>query len=257
MEDYDRFYDTVIRNASNQTREAWLASYDPIVNFVARVRRDVEALPVERQRALARAVHDNGYWKGQEARVRDPRDPFLGAALSGDEARLKAVLTPEGHEAYRTRYAQGARGYRLTLAAVGDRAAFYRLHGKDVPGVSELPATTPILNANARAWDDLVIEARNYPQPEERLKVIVGNQLNAIASALALMRGSRTLTDDEMDRATAVIWRYTGHYSGRDGWEKEPLVRTPYDELPAAEKVKDRPVWQAVRIALNAGAAPQ
>jgi hypothetical protein len=116
MEDYDRFYDTVIRNASNQTREAWLASYDPIVNFVARVRRDVEALPVERQRALARAVHDNGYWKGQEARVRDPRDPFLGAALSGDEARLKAVVTPEGHEAYRTRYAQGARGYRPAIA---------------------------------------------------------------------------------------------------------------------------------------------
>ena len=78
------------------------------------------------------------------------------------------------------------------------------------------------------------------------------NQLNGIASALSLLRSSKPRTDVEMDHGTAVIWRYTGHYSGRDGWEREPLVRIPYRELSAAEKVKDRDVWLAVRDVLEA-----
>jgi len=53
-----------------------------------------------------------------------------------------------------------------------------------------------------------------------------------------------------MDYATAVIWRYTGHYSGRDGWDREALVRVPYAQLSDAEKAKDRNVWKAVRDAL-------
>ena len=55
-----------------------------------------------------------------------------------------------------------------------------------------------------------------------------------------------------MDYATAVIWRYAGHYSGRDGWDKEPLVRIPYPELSEAEKAKDRDIWKAVREVLQA-----
>ena len=66
------------------------------------------------------------------------------------------------------------------------------------------------------------------------------NQLNGIASALALLRSGKARSDAEMDYATAVIWRYTGHYSGRDGWEREPLVRIPYAQLSDAEKVRKR-----------------
>ena len=55
-----------------------------------------------------------------------------------------------------------------------------------------------------------------------------------------------------MDYATAVIWRYTGHYQGRDAWEREPLVRIPYPQLSEAEKAKDRNVWKAVRDVLPA-----
>ena len=44
----------------------------------------------------------------------------------------------------------------------------------------------------------------------------------------------------------------TGHFSGKDGWERELLVRIPYAQLPEAEKVKDRPVWQAVRDVVKA-----
>ena len=95
-------------------------------------------------------------------------------------------------------------------------------------------------------------DAESYPDPRERMGVIVRNQFNAIASALALMRASQPRTDAEMDYATAVIWRYTGHFSGKNGWEQEPLVRIPYEQLPEAEKVKDRPVWKAVREALKA-----
>ena len=84
------------------------------------------------------------------------------------------------------------------------------------------------------------------------MDVILRNQFNAIASALSLMRASRLRSDAEMDYATAVIWRYTGHFSGKDGWEREPLVRIPYAQLPEAEKVKDRPVWQAVRDVVKA-----
>jgi len=106
--------------------------------------------------------------------------------------------------------------------------------------------------ANAQIWDDLAADARNYPNPTERMGVIVNNQLNAVASALSLMRGSKTLSDAEMDYATAVIWRYTGHFSAKEGWEEEALVRTPYEQMPEAEKAKDRPVWKAVQEALKA-----
>ena len=117
--------------------------------------------------------------------------------------------------------------------------------------MSEIPANTTIVNANAQSWDDLVADAKSYPDPGERIGVIVRNQSNAIASALALMRASRPRTDAEMDYATAVIWRHTGHFSGKDGWEQEPLVRIPYARLPEAEKVKDRSIWKAVREALE------
>jgi hypothetical protein len=252
VKDYDAFYSSVILKAKNGDRSEWLASYDPVVDFVSRVRQDVEKLPDATQRALAKAVHDNGYWMGQEVRVRNVRDPFVGAKFKAGDERLKAVLTPQGYDAYRRRHAEGSRGFRFTLEAVADRAALYRLEGKDIPRLSEIPANTTIVNANAQSWDDLVADAERYPNPRERMGVIVRNQLSAIASALALMRASRTRSDAEMDHATAVIWRYTGHFSGRDGWEKEPLVRTPYAQLPEAEKVKDRPVWKAVREALKA-----
>jgi hypothetical protein len=67
---------------------------------------------------------------------------------------------------------------------------------------------------------------------------------------MALLRSSQPRSDAEMDYATAVIWRYTGHYSGKDGWDREPLVRIPYAQLSEAEKAKDRDVWKAVREAL-------
>jgi hypothetical protein len=252
VKDYDAFYSIVIQKAKNGTKDEWLASYDPVVNFIMRVKEDVERLPDATQRALAKAVHDNGYWKGQEVRVRDVADPFVGARLKAGDERLKVVLTPQGYEAYRSRYTQGSKGYRFTFQAVADRAAFYKLEGKDIPHLSEIPADTTIVNANAQSWDELVADAEGYPDPGERMGAIVRNQLSAIASALALMRASQPRTDAEMDYATAVIWRYTGHFSGKDGWEQEPLVRIPYAQLPEAEKVKDRPVWKAVREALKA-----
>jgi hypothetical protein len=250
--DYDTFYDRVILGAKNGTKAEWLASYDPVVDFVARVRQDIDALPEATGLALAKAVHDNGYWNGQARRVRDTSDPFLGARFTAGDAALETVLTPKGYDAYRSRYAQGAGGYRVTLEAVADRAALYMLEGKHIPRLAELPANTPIVNANAQSWDDLLADARRYPDPAERLRVIVKNQLNGVASALALLRGSQIRSGAEMDYATAVIWRYTGHYSGKDGWDREPLVRMPYGRLSAAEKAKDRDVWKAVRDALKA-----
>jgi hypothetical protein len=251
VQDYEAFYNTVLLKASNASKDEWLASYDPIVTFITRVRQEVERLPEATQTALARAVHDNGYWKGQQARVRDTADPFVGAKLTAGDAVLRTVLTPAGYDANRSRYTQGARGYRFTLEAVSDRAAFYKAERKAVPRLSTIPATTTIVNANAQSWDDLVADSARYPDPAERMRVIVRNQFNAIASALALMRGRQPRSDAEMDYATAVIWRYTGHFSGKEGWEKEPLVRVPYAQLPDAEKLKDRPVWKAVREALK------
>jgi len=251
-QDYDEFYTHVVLNARNTSKEEWLASYDPVVNFVAKVRQDVDRLPDATKQAFAKAVHNNGYWKSQEARILDAKDPFLGSRLKGSDDQLKVVLTPQGFETYRNRYGQGSRGYRLTLEAVADRAAFCRLQGKDIANHEALAANTTIINANAQIWDDLAADARNYPNPTERMGVIVNNQLNAVASALSLMRGSKTLSDAEMDYATAVIWRYTGHFSAKEGWEEEALVRTPYEQMPEAEKAKDRPVWKAVQEALKA-----
>ena len=252
VKEYDDFYSIVILKANNGIKDEWLASYDPVVNFITRVSQDVEKLPDATQRALAKAVHDNGYWKGQKIRIRNAQDPFVGAKFKAGDERLKAALTPQGYDAYRRRYAQGPRGYRFTLEAVADRAVLYKLEGKGIPRLSEIPANTTIVNANAQSWDDLVADIKSYPDPGERMGVIVRNQFNAIASALALMRASQTRSDAEMDYATAVIWRYTGHFSGKDGWDQEPLVRIPYSRLPEAEKVKDRPIWKAVREALKA-----
>ena len=160
------------------------------------------------------------------------------------------MLTPQGFQAYRKRCGQGAAGYRVALDAIADRAALYKLEGKAIARLSEIPGNTNIVNANAQSWDDLVADAQRYTNPVERLAVIERNQLNAVAWAMSLLRGSSTRADVEMDYATAVIWRYTGHYSGRDGWDREALVRVPYAQLSEAEKAKDRNVWKAVRDAL-------
>jgi len=250
--DYDDFYSNVILKAQNGNKAEWLASYDPVVNFVARVRQDVEALPEATRRAFAQAVHDNGYWPGQQRRIRDRSDPFVGAKFKAGEDTLKAVLTAKGFDAYRNRYAQGAGGYRLALEDVADRAALYKLEGKNIPRLEDVPGNTSILNANAQSWSDLQADAQHFPNPAERLAVITRNQLNGIAAALALLRSSKPRSDVEMDYATAVIWRYTGHYNGRDGWEREPLVRTPYAQMSEAEKVKDRGIWLAVRDVIKA-----
>ena len=74
--------------------------------------------------------------------------------------------------------------------------------------LSEIPGNTNIVNANAQSWDDLVADAQRYTNPVKRLAVIERNQLNAVASAMSLLRGSSTRADVEMDYATAVIWRY-------------------------------------------------
>ena len=250
--DYDQFLEAVVMQARNTSKEEWLASHDPVVNFIAKVRQDVERLPDASKQVFAKVVHDIGYWKGQEARSLDPANPFLGAQVKGTDDALKAVLTAQGFEAWSKRYAQGSRGYRFTLEIVADRAAFYRLQGKSIANLTELAASTNIVNANAQSWDDLVADARNYPNAGERAGVIVGNQLNAVASALALMRGSKALGDSEMDYATAVVWRYTGHFSGKDGWDKVPVVSVPYGQLAESEKAKDRPIWKAVQQALKA-----
>jgi hypothetical protein len=251
VKDYDDFYDLVVLKAKNGDKAEWLASYDEIVGFVERVRQDVEKLPTKTQLAMARAVHDNGYWKGQELRVRDTEDPFLGARFRSPDESLKGVLTAKGFDDYRNRYASGG-GYRISLEAVANREGLYMLEGKNVPGLSQIPANTTIINANAQSWEDLVADAQRFPSPDERLATIMRNQLNAIASALSFLRGSQARSDAEMDYATAVIWRYTGHYSGKDGWDRETLVRLPYSELSEAEKAKDRDVWKAVREVLKA-----
>jgi hypothetical protein len=250
VKDYDDFYNLVVLKAKNGDKAEWLASYDEVVGFVERVRQDVEKLPNETQLALARAVHDNGYWKGQELRVRDTADPFLGARFRSPDESLNGILTAKGFDDYQNRYTGGG-GYRISLEAVADREGLYRMEGKTIPGLAQVPANTTIINANAQSWDDLVADAQRFSNPDERLAVIRRNQLNAIASALSLLRAGQARSDAEMDYATAVIWRYTGHYSGKDGWDREALVRLPYSELSEAEKAKDRDVWKAVREVLK------
>ena len=108
--DYDGFYNDVILKAKNGSKAEWLASYDPVINFVARVRQEVEALPTKTRLGLAKAVHDNGYWKGQDIRVRDRADPFIGARFRTPDDALESVLTPQGFQAYRTAMAREPRG---------------------------------------------------------------------------------------------------------------------------------------------------
>ena len=228
------------RIAINDHRHVQL-SPDEVVVFSAR------AIPVN-EKAIARVINHVAR-RGAEVISEEQKHVHVSGHASDEE--LKLVLTAQGLDAYLDRYAQGG-GYRITLESVADREGLYKLEGKTIRGLSEIPANTTIVNANAQSWDDLLADAQRYPNPDERLSVIIRNQLNGIASALSLLRASQARSDAEMDYATAVIWRYTGHYSGRDGWDRESLVRIPYPELSEAEKAKDRDIWKAVREVLKA-----
>ena len=145
-------------------RSEWLASYDPVVSFVARVRQEVDKLPDATQRALAKAVHDNGYWKGQETSASDnAADPFVGAKFeAGRREQLKAVLTPAGIRRLPQSLCAGIEaGTASPSRSVADRAAFYKLEGKRHPSaLRDARPSTTIVNANAQSWDDLVADAQ-------------------------------------------------------------------------------------------------
>jgi len=165
------------------------------------------------------------------------------------------------------------------------------------------PAKLQVFNANAGNWLDLLddaayfdnltdterdeLRARQTRDDKEqylekigktaRLEVMRGNQTAGMASAFALSRIKEVLSFAQMDYATAVIWRYKGHWKGVYAYDGKDLSGNydPADVQKAAEtgtpvetiaddrkiyqvstdyksddfnadRYKDGPIWQAV-----------
>jgi hypothetical protein len=201
-----------------------------------------------------------------------------------EENEFLSYLNAEGQKAYASRF-ENAGGYKLTLAHLEEnkRLEFYQKYGslKDQASLKAYldsgkfnAAKVQVFNANAGSWNDLLgdvaffdnltpaeasrlasLESRDAKEAylEEigktsRLSAIRSNQTGGMASAFALKNiKSKSLKFAEIDYATAVIWRYKGHWSGLNAFEEVYQVNTDYysNEFDA-DRLKDGPIWQAV-----------
>ena len=250
VKDYDNFYSLVILKAKNSSKAEWLASYESIVSFIARVRQDVETLPAAGQRALAKAVHDTD-WKGQELRVRDPKT-LSSAPRSRQVTRSsRRFSTPQGYDAYRgamrrerTDTASHSRWYRI-------RVALYKLEGKSISAVGD--SGQYVHSECQRAeLDDLVADAQRDPDPGARMGEILRNQMNGIASALSLPACHRNPLGPRDGRRHRSDLALHGALQRQGRLGARTPVRISYPQLSKAEKAKDRNVWKAVRDVLKA-----
>ncbi len=275
--DHDRFYRGVVLGASNTTKEAWLKDYEAVRTFVDELQARITPAEVA---AFAPSIHDNGYWKDRAkeiatTKVTSGEHLLLGlppsfpappggpaGAVGAEEKRFLSFLTPAGQAAYAARFDQPG-GAKLLLshvqpekwlaffAAFGPQksqeslAAFLLPNGQPNPQLS--PAKLQIFNSNAGSWCALEAQAQQFRDPAARLGVMRDNQTAAMASTFALTKSSEPLSFSQMDYATAVIWRYTGHWSGKNGFDEVYQVKTDYFSADFdADRLKDGPVWRAV-----------
>jgi hypothetical protein len=202
---------------------------------------------------------------------------------TSDEKTFMGYLTDSGKLNYENRF-QKRDGYKIVLEDIKKEswAEFYQKYGAEKNQASLTrffakadfnPAKLQVYNANAGSWNDLLDDAAFFDglkvaeaqklrsiktrQEKEsyleaigktaRLATMRGKQKDGMASAFALTKVNEALTFAQMDYATAVIWRYKGHWRGRDGWEQVYQVSTDYYSPEFdADRSKDGPIWQAV-----------
>jgi len=273
--DHELFYHHYVLRASNQSKSAWLASYTPIAAFVDEIESNISEEEIQ---SFARPVHNNGYWRLVKAKVytekvTGPEDLILGIIPELPEAdmdRLRGFLTDDAiqnkldDKAKNDRLYVNPSGYKILLSDIerGDNNKgwldFFEWYG-NLTGIKKSKESLEkffsgeftsnriqVFNANAASWEDLDKDARKFDY-DERIRKMRGNQKAAMASAFALTNLRIMLSFAQMDYATAVIWRYKGHWSEEAGWENEYQVATPYDSSDFdADRYKDGPIWRAV-----------
>lgn len=253
---YDRFYNAHIKPIAQAmeegrwTKDVWLEHFDPVVEFVNGIERELDRETIEH---FAPAVHDNGYWRTERVKVQDQSSPLLGGVIPLSDEKLGKLLTPEGLAEYEGRYNQGEKGFKIKLSVVKPekRHEFFQAVGKtgiSPEAAASMPADTVLVNANAMSWEDMQRDARNFPDPQARIARMYKNQTAAMAGTFALTRMSSPLTTAQMNEASAIIWKYTGNWDGKKGWEGSSsyLVKKTTAQLPPHELDKDEPIWKAV-----------
>ena len=228
--DFDAFVGAYVQKASNKTKQDWLRSYEVITTFIEHVQSRISETEVE---SFSKSIHNNGYWRNIQAametvKVTDVTHLQLGLAPD-PESGIEAFLTAEGLKKYRARFSS-PKSYQIMLSDINPdkRLEFFAKFApqKDQASIAVLLSTkiplskVQIFNGNVANWSDLEEDARRrYPDPNARLKRMLGSQLPAIASAFALTKSTQRLTFAAMDYLTAVNWRYTGHWNGKYAYD--------------------------------------
>ena len=234
--DFSAFYDLVLskieagRNSRAFTDKAeWIKTYDWVNKMLDREVEFLNQLKETRPdiiQALARASHDNGYYKtkdvaGEDGRggiINDPASTWLKPELSSEAINL---LTEAGRRSYNGRY-ENFRGNNQKLS-VGQLdlynlspevlRAFFEAVGKDpeAPGVKRLIQdieslrgasseqlaskeakkilNRPIINLYHQSFDDLLARGKAIVNSEARSKwneAIINNQIKAVAVSVLL-----------------------------------------------------------------------
>jgi hypothetical protein len=266
--DHDEFHASIVLNASNASEPEWKKDYEVVTTFIDEIEHRITPKEVA---DFAPAIHENGYWRDRKLEietqeVKSGEQLLLGMVPSFEkgaaEDKFLAFLTPEGRAKYETRYDKPG-GYKILLsdlkpdqwlqffAEFGPQKsqdslkAFLLPDGKPNPKIN--PAKLQLFNANAGSWEAMLADAKHFKNPDERVGAMRQNQKAAMASTFALTRMSEPLASSQMDYATAVVWRYKGHWSGENGYKEVYQVSTGYFSRDFdADRLKDGPIWRAV-----------
>lgn len=278
--DLGQFYNNVLSRIDNSSQEAWLANFDAMTAAESEVVGLLKAkLPEEQLVALAKVVADLGYYLPLKKTSIDNKDKVdLGATLS---AEAVALLTPEGQALWANRYesfAKNGKKNKYTAAELGineaNVEAVMKAQGKSEAAIATLRGdfNKVVVNLFQQPFEDMVKAGNAIVDEESRAvwnKKIYSSQLGAVARELILAEIDRlgiANTSDVVshitessdldthfrlgDRLTFYLWIYSGQSDGREGFEKSELVRTPYDQLPEGERLKDLNISRALRAVI-------
>lgn len=257
---HDKFYAEHILTASNGSKQEWWNSNEVISAFVDEVEWRITAQEVS---DYAQSIHDNGYWRLIRDAIGIKKAASVDHLVIGrlpvdglPQEILDEYFTQEGKSLHDGRFAS-ERGYQIKLNHIKPEKwvdFLVNIGGKDRESVQALlydkkqnlksdifPDAIQLYNANFGSFDELLEEAQKYSDPASRIRRIYNNQKSAMASAFTLTRLRRELSFGQMDYATAVIWRYKGHWEGVYAWDGKDLQgRYSSKALKMLEATKQR-----------------
>lgn len=263
--------------AATRTNEGYLEYYDRVVALVEGIQGIVTSnLSLETKLNLARAAHDIGYWQAEKLKVQNPGRLELGANLSQEAYSL---LPTTGRRYYLERYEQfPTRKNKLTAKQIGiteldleGRRAFFNAAGKTALTDAQLMELSPdavVMNLYHADFDQMVKTGKKIRNPASQaafLNQIVKNQISAIARTVivnAVAQIDPSLNEEirvagepsftGKDKLTFLLWKFTGHYDGKEGFSKLPaLVAQDYTRIASDIRLLDKTMNDAISKAVG------